>query len=475
MDGIVIGTAADVASALRTARAAAAAWRGTQLRDRLLVIRRTRHLLAARAVAIAATLDGCRPIADTLTAEILPLLAGARFLEQRATAILAPHRLRARRPLWLLGVAAEIRREPCGVVLVLAPSNYPLFLPGAQILQALVAGNAVCAKPAPGCAEPLRALSGLLTEAGLPDGLLQVLDESAGTPAAGAGFDRIVLTGSAETGRRVLAAASETLTPTTMELSGNDPVLVLPNADLKAVADALSYGLRLNGGATCIAPRRIFVSHPQAAALEHALQARIMMIKPARIPHRVAVRLDALVAEAVGQGARLLSGKARAGHVSPTILADATPAMRLLQQDVFAPWLAIVPVAGMAQALDALAACPYALGAAVFGPEREARALAEQIPAGSVCINDLIVPTADPRLPFGGRGQSGFGVTRGAEGLLEMTVIKTISTRRGRFRPHLAAPQAGDVARYAGLIELLYGRPAHLLSALRRLVGRSRR
>ena len=150
--------------------------------------------------------------------------------------------------------------------------------------------------------------------------------------------------------------------------------------------------------------------------------------------------------------------------------------MRLLREDVFAPWLALVPVTDMEQALDALSACPYALGAAIFGPERAARALAPRIPAGSVCINDLIVPTADPRLPFGGRGRSGFGVTRGAEGLLEMTVIKTVSTRRGRFRPHLAPPRPGDAVRYASLIGLLYGGPRCFLSSLQALIrGRKTR
>ena len=474
MDGLVIGTKVGVVSALRIARAACNAWRDTPLRARLRIVRRARRLLAARAATIAATLGERRPSSDTLTAELLPLLAGARFLEQRAPAILARQQSRAGRPLWLFGITAEIHREPYGVVLIIAPSNYPLFLPGAQILQALVAGNTVCAKPAAGCAAPLQALAGVLAEAGLPDGVLQVLDDSVatGVAAVGAGFDRIVLTGAAETGRHVLAMAAETFTPTTLELSGNDAVFVLPGANLEAVADALSYGLRLNGGATCIAPRRVFVPHPQAVDLEQAVHARAMMISPVAVPDRIAARLEALVAEAVTQGARLLPCQIRDGLVAPTILADATPTMRLLQEDVFAPWLALVPVTGVEQALDALHACPYALGAAIFGPEREARALARRIPVGSVCINDVIVPTADPRLPFGGRGRSGFGVTRGAEGLLEMTTIKSVSMKRGRFRPHLAPPRFSDAERYAGLIGLLYGDSRCFVSSLRALLSR---
>ncbi|MBC7802033.1 MAG: aldehyde dehydrogenase family protein, partial [Gemmatimonadaceae bacterium] len=154
------------------------------------------------------------------------------------------------------------------------------------------------------------------------------------------------------------------------------------------------------------------------------------------------------------------------GAGRPTVVADARPGMALLQQDVFAPWLAFIPVADMAAALAV--DCPYALGASVFGPIDAARAIARRLPVGSVCINDLIVPTADPRLPFGGRARSGFGATRGEEGLLAMTVAKTISAR-GRFRPHLAPAHPADAGRFAAMTALLHGDWATRWSALRGL------
>jgi acyl-CoA reductase-like NAD-dependent aldehyde dehydrogenase len=156
--------------------------------------------------------------------------------------------------------------------------------------------------------------------------------------------------------------------------------------------------------------------------------------------------------------------------VPATIVAGAAPGLRLLREDVFAPVLSLVPVADTEAALSAARLCPYALGASVFGPEAPARALAARVQAGSVCVNDLIVPTADPRLPFGGRGRSGFGLTRGAEGLLEMTVAKTVSIRRGRLRPHLDPPRPGDEARFAALITTLHGAARERMAALRGLV-----
>jgi acyl-CoA reductase-like NAD-dependent aldehyde dehydrogenase len=437
--------------ALARTRAAGRAWAGLGLSARLAVIGCVRRLIARDAAALASTVT--RAPADTLVAEVLPLAEAARFLLRRAPSLLAPRPPRGGRPLWLFGVRSRIYREPHGAVLILAPSNYPLFLPGAQALQALAAGNAVCVKPAPGCEPPMRALAGLLHEAGLPDGVFQVLDPSMGEAAVRAGFDRVVLTGSAETGQRVMAAAAATLTPTTMELSGSDAVFVLPGADLDLVASCLAYGLRLNGGATCIAPRRVFVMHGDAAALEAKLLARLPAIPLAAVPPATVERLSGLVDQALADGARLTSG----GGGRPTVVADARPGMALLQHDVFAPWLALVPMADPEAALVVAADCPYALGASVFGPPAAAQSMARRVFAGSVCVNDLIVPTADPRLPFGGRGRSGFGVTRGAEGLLDMTVAKTISERRTRFQPHLAVPTENDAAQFAGMTALLHG------------------
>jgi delta 1-pyrroline-5-carboxylate dehydrogenase len=110
----------------------------------------------------------------------------------------------------------------------------------------------------------------------------------------------------------------------------------------------------------------------------------------------------------------------------------------------------------------------------VFGPPGAAQAMARRVRAGSVCVNDLIVPTADPRLPFGGRGRSGFGSTRGAEGLLAMTVVKTVSERRGRLRPHLAPATANDAALFAGMTALLHGDRRTRWAALRAILALGR-
>src|SRR4051794_4878894 len=135
----------DTYERLRGSRAVQQQWSATKIRDRLKVIRRFRHLLAANCEELAASVSRLQD--ETLISEVLPLADACRFLERNAERILAPQRPgRSGRPFWLWGVEVEIRREPCGVVLVIGPANYPLFLPGVQVLQALAAGNAVYVK-----------------------------------------------------------------------------------------------------------------------------------------------------------------------------------------------------------------------------------------------------------------------------------------------------------------------------------------
>lgn len=445
-----------VRAAFVAARAAQPAWAATPVRARLAVLRSFRHTLAEHAEKIAATVP--RPVAETLTAQVIPLADAGAFLERQAGRLLQPRRLGRRgRPAWLWGAKAEIHREPFGVVLVLAPSNYPLFIPGTQLLQALAAGNAVVLKPGAGGRPAALMLQRLLLAAGLDPRLFAVLpeDAAAGRLTVGLRPDFILLTGAAATGRAVLRQAAEAVIPAAAELSGCDAVFVRADADLDRVTAALCFGLRLNDGATCIAPRRVFVHATVFAELEGRLARARAAEPPIPISPAQAEKLTPLLLAATARGAQMLGNhRPEDGKLSgPVIVSRAQPTMRLLHEDVFAPVLALVEVADDRAALAAAAQCPYALGASVFSrDEAAARRLAAQVNAGVVTVNDLIAPTADPRAPFGGRGDSGFGVTRGAEGLLALTRPKVVSIRRGRWLPHLEPPRAGDAELFAAAL-----------------------
>ena len=142
----------------------------------------------------------------------------------------------------------------------------------------------------------------------------------------------------------------------------------------------------------------------------------------------------------------------------PLVVTNAAPDMRLLRTDVFAPVVSLVGVDDAEEALLLDAQCPYALGATVFGPAAEARRFAQRVEAGVVVVNDMIVPTADPRLPFGGRGGSGFGSTRGAEGLLELTAPRVVIERQARTHPHFETLQPDDERLFESYLKASHSR-----------------
>jgi len=365
------------------------AWAGTSLSSRLRIVRQLRDRIAAEAPGLVTLFPAGlgRSAAESITSEILPLLDACRFLEREASNILAPHSLSSRgRPLWLRRVAITLRREPYGLVLVIGPSNYPLFLAAVQVLQALVAGNAVLLKPGRAATPVLTRFAELAGDCGLPPDLLLILDEDpqSAQETMRIGVDKVVLTGSLAAGRAVLRQASDTVTPVTAELSGDDSVFVLPHADLPRAARAIVFGCCLNSGQTCIAPKRVYAHVSVASELQRLLD--------------------------------LHFGQAECSATLPPIInfSDENEIRRLAGEP-----------------------SGYGLGAAIFGPEHSARNFAEQVFAGTVVINDMIVPTADPRVPFGGRGLSGFGTTRGALGLLEMTTAKAIVVQRAARLRHL--------------------------------------
>ena len=410
-----------------TTRDSQTSWARTPICERLRVVRELRHLIAenADALAAAAAAVSDRPRAEKLVSEVLPLADACRWLEKNAARILAPRVCGKRgRPFWMQGFSFEVQRQPFGVVLVIGPGNYPLFLPAVHTLHALVAGNSVLLKPAPGTREVALAFARLAIDAGLDPALLTILPESveAARDAIADGVDKVIFTGSSENGRDVLAQLAETNTPSVMELSGEDAVIVLADADLDLVLRALRFGTRLNDGETCIAPRRL------------------------------------IVVGNVPEGLRKLAGGV--SHRNPST------------RDICPGGTAEIPIHTVRDEAEAIAlinAADFALGASIFSSDIDrARALAAQIKTGFVLINDLIVPTADPRMPFGGVKASGFGTTRGDEGLLEMTFPHVVAIRRGRSHQHFDESGANDAHLFAAYIRAAHGR--HRFTAIRALL-----
>ncbi len=436
-------------------------WAARPLGERLQVLRRARHAMATHASAFAKAISPAlsRSEADTLIAELLPLLDAMRFLERQARRILAPRVLGSKgRPLWLTGVRSEVHREPLGHILVIAPANFPLFLPGVQVVQALAAGNAVTWKPGEGGAKIAGLMAFALQQAGLPRGVLHITEESveAARSALARQPDKVIFTGSFRGGQAVLATAAENAIPAVVELSGADAVVVLPSADLNVAAKAIAFGLRLNGGEVCMSPRRLLGTSETLRALRPLLDRELAKIPPVVLKPRTADLLRELAGDALLRGATL-AGDVTPEAQRPLLIEKARPEMAITRSDLFAPVLSVLQVPSTLHLAEAVNDCPFALAAAIFGNGREARALGELLRVGTVLINDLIAPTADPRVPFGGRGRSGYGVTRGAEGLLEMTAVKTVLVRRKGTTRQYEPMGASELPLFLGLLGVLHG------------------
>ncbi len=458
-------------------RAAQHEWCRADVPERLKIIKGFRQILSTGGEDYSARLarESGRVQGEILVAEFIPLADACRFLERSAAKILKPRKLGGSgRPSWMPLLATTVRRDPFGVVLVLAPFNYPLMLPGIQALQALAAGNAVLFKPGRNGLQAAMLFAEILQKAGLPEGLLHILDESveAGAAALKSGVDKVVLTGSVETGRAVARALADGPVPSVMELSGNDPLIVLPGADLGLVAKAVGYGLRLNGSQTCIAPRRIIVVGRDAGPVRDRLLETITALPAAELPADLLTRLDAALTDARAAGAATTPEDPRSGTAfAPCLIEGLDAGHAFLAMDLFAPVSTLLEAEDTDQALDIVHRSPYRLGASIFGPVREAQSLAARLDAGAVCINDAIIPTVDPRAPFGGRGRSGHGATRGAEGLLEMTQAKAVFTRSTRIRPHFAPPRDDDPEFFGSFLLAAHGTGFKArLSAARRLM-----
>jgi aldehyde dehydrogenase (NAD+) len=442
------------------------AWARLPLSQRLRPVRALRRLLVSSCDAVCAAVarDVDKPPEETLACEILPLADACRFLERTASRLLRPRRIATRhRPLWLWGQGDIVYRQPRGLVGIIGTWNYPILLNGVQLVQALTAGNGVLWKPSEVAPASAALLFDLLGQAGFPGDLVHLLEatRAAGAELAEADVDHVVFTGSAATGRRLAETLGRRLVSSTLELSGCDALFVLDDADLSLAARATWFGVMLNRGQTCLAVRRVFVPRARYEAFTAALAPLAAAAAPRRLAQAAqAEHASRLVQEALGEGARLLTPSltperdGAAGLFTPTVILDARPEMALCREATFAPVLAVLPFDRLDDAVRQDGLCPYGLGAAIFtaNPVRAER-LAARLRVGLVTINEVIVPTAHPATPFGGRRDSGWGVTQGAEGLLEMTVPQVVSTYGSPIRLHYRLP--GGVG--PGQRELLHG------------------
>ncbi|MDX1494075.1 MAG: aldehyde dehydrogenase family protein [Longimicrobiales bacterium] len=436
--------AAAVAEAVARARRAAPEWSPLPVRRRVEALAELARVFERRADDLAASIveETGKPQAEAL-AEVVVSVELIRYYRAHAPRHLRPRRVSSG---WMMWKKAWVEREPLGVVGAITPWNYPLILAMDAVTTALVAGNAVVVKPSELTPLATTMIPELCREAGLPEGVVQVVtgDGRTGEALVRSGVDKIFFTGSTAVGRKVMAAAAETLTPVTLELGGKDPAIVLDDADLERAARGIAFGGFFNAGQTCISIERIYVLEPVADAFIEALvrEARALrwdgagardlgpMITAAQ--HR---KVSEHIEDAVAKGARILTGgvpEAGEGAIAPTVLADIDATMKVYAEETFGPVLPVIPVPSEEEAVRRANDTAYGLFASVWtGNRKRGLRLARQIRSGGVSINDSLSHYGVGGLPMGGVADSGFGSRRGLEGLDEMTRVRTYFADRG--------------------------------------------
>jgi len=433
-----VHTAAEVEATIAAADAAQHEWRDRVFSERGTALRRLAALLRERREAYSRliTVEMGKPIAEA-RAEIEKCAWACEFYAAEAARFLADEVVETNASRSLVAY------EPLGIVLAIMPWNYPFW----QVLRfaapAVMAGNAVVLKHASNVPQCALAIADAFAVAGFPQGLVGTL------LLPGAAVESVIrdpriravtLTGSSDTGARVAAVAGAALKKTVLELGGSDPFIVLGDADVAAAATTAARARNQNTGQSCIAAKRFLVADRVAEEFETRFAHAVGSLRvgdpqdPATEVGPLARSdlrdtLERQVLASIAQGARVLTGGARVPgrgfFYQPTVLAGARDGMPVLAEETFGPVAAVRRVADADEAVAVANSSVYGLGASVWTANvARGESIARSIESGAVFVNAMVA--SDPRLPFGGVKQSGYGRELGPFGIREFTNIQTI-------------------------------------------------
>jgi acyl-CoA reductase-like NAD-dependent aldehyde dehydrogenase len=441
---------AEVHAAVTRARSAQQAWAELGLRCRIAILREFQLQLLARKsdIAAAITREAGKPLVESLVTEVLVVLDAARFLIDNAWALLRDE------PIPHGNLATKLKkgllvREPHGVVGIISPWNYPFSIPATETLAALVAGNAVALKPSELTPLASLELASLLSAAGVPKDVFQIVigEGTAGAALAASSIDKLVFTGSVTTGKRIAASAAERLLPVVLELGGKDPMLVLDDADIDVASSAAVWGAFVNAGQACLSVERCYVQRSLYESFASACTKKTKQLRVGdgmnantdvgpMIRERQVRIVESHVEDAKARGARVLTGGTRlpdlgANFYAPTILTDVTHDMRIMREEIFGPVLPIMACVDDDEAIRLANDSEYGLAASIFTRDtKRGERLARRLHAGTVMVNDVISCFGISEAPHGGVKASGLDRTHGRFGLDEMVRIKYLDTDR---------------------------------------------
>jgi coniferyl-aldehyde dehydrogenase len=416
-----------------------------------------RDLLSAERQALieAISADFSHRSADeTLLAELMPSLHGIHYARRHLKKWMKPSRRKV--GMAFQPASAKVIYQPLGVVGVIVPWNYPLYLAVGPMVGALAAGNRVMLKLSESTPATGLLLKQLLARIFPEDLVCVVLGEAdVGVAFSQLPFDHLLFTGSTSVGKHVMRAAAQNLTPVTLELGGKSPAIVSRDVPLKDAAERIAFGKTLNAGQTCVAPDYVLVPEDRVGAFVEAYRQAVQGFYPtladnadytAIINERQLARLNGYVSDATSKGALLIplfeQGQGR--RMPHSVLLNVTDEMTVMQDEIFGPLLPIVPYRDLEQAFSYINQRPRPLALYYFGYDnREQNRVLHETHSGGVCLNDTLLHVAQDDMPFGGIGPSGMGHYHGHEGFLTFSKAKSVLIKQRFNAARLIYPPYG--------------------------------
>ncbi|HMG32777.1 MAG TPA: aldehyde dehydrogenase family protein [Blastocatellia bacterium] len=441
-----ITTAAEVNAAVDRARAAQPAWGALSFNDRARIVLQVQSELFDRKEEIVRIIsdETGKPPFEALSTEVFMVSDLMSHFATNAQRILKSQK-------FSLAVMRNKRSmlvyEPLGVVGVISPWNFPFSIPVGEIVMALMAGNAVVFKPSEYTPLVGDAIKRLFAAAGIPEGVLEVVqgDGSTGAALVESKVDKIFFTGSVRTGKRIAESAAKRLLPIVLELGGKDPMIVCEDAPFERTVKGAVWGAFMNCGQVCASVERLYVMEPIAqkfiaAVVEEVKKLRVGApgpdcstdVGPLVNERQLGVVVDH-VSDAVAKGARVLAGGRERPDLGgyffePTVLVNVNDSMKVMTDETFGPVLPIKIVKTEEEAISEANNSRYGLLASVWTADNErGRRIANRIEAGTVIINDALYTHGAAQTPWFGVKESGIGVTHGEAGLFEFVRMKHLN------------------------------------------------
>lgn len=432
---VPVATAEQVRAAVERARAVQPAWAALPVAVRARYIRRIGDAMyRQRAEILRTIIQETAKVETDAWYEVIYNLGQSRFWSKAGPRLLRPRRVPV--PLYAgFPKRATTYWRPHGVVGSIGAWNFPWQWPGTDTIPALLAGNAVVFKPSE--FTPLCGLLAqrLVSEAGVPDGVFQVVTGYADTGSALVdAVDMVTFTGSTVVGRRILEQASRRMIPVLLEMGGKDPFIVLQDANVDRAAHAAVFGGLLHAGQACLSVERVYVEAP----VYDAFLARVLsLVKEVRtgpgpdtqigplLSQAQLAKVEEHIKDAVDKGARVLAGGGRLEnggglYYTPTVLADVDHGMKVMQQETFGPILPIMKVQDEAEALRLANDSDMGLTASVWTRSMaRGRRLGMQLDVGTANVNDLLAHFHVPGLPMGGAKTSSYGYRHAPESIYQ--------------------------------------------------------